>query len=179
MPKTRGKVHTQQDLNPADGITDAVLQEIHSSPTLLSDMEDATFAPFMFRVEKGLPFGAARFADDMAKHYAWFRSAVECELADAAVIIVQGSDAARLLPTLTRGLTTCHKAGTKTLLGYVPYVACVDGDDHLFAFFHKDTETVAFVLAQDASLGRHATQIIANLGKIHTFPPAAARRRET
>ncbi len=147
-------------------VKESVIQEAVNSPTLLADMRDAKFCTSMFQVER---VGAGRVVQDGAKQYGWFVRDIQIELADC-VIFTPDSGYGGPSHKLTRGLTTCHMAGTTTMLGYVPYiVADINDTEKLFAFYHKDSATVAMVLAPDLSLDHKAKQIIAKLGKMHKF----------
>ena len=164
---SEGKVYTMHDVcNP---VKESIIKEALDSPTLVADMRDAKFLPNIFQVEGGLPFGSARVVQDGAKQYGWFIRDIQIELAD---LVVFTPDSGYDGPThkLTRGLTTCHPAGTTIMMGYVPYiVAEISDTERLFAFYHKESECMAMVLAPELSLDRKAKQIIANLGKMHTF----------
>jgi hypothetical protein len=165
---SEGKVYAMQDVsNPVDM---SVVEAAARSSALLDDMRDAKFCPTLLRVDKGLQFGSAAVVPYGAKQYASFVRDIQLEVADCVVFT---EDSGYTGPThkLTRGLTTCHPAGTTTLLGYVPYiVADINATEKLFAFYNKDNGSISMVLAPDASLVRKAQQIIANLGKMHKFP---------
>ena len=150
-------------------VKESVIKEAFGSPTLMADMRDAKFLPYTFQVDMGLPFGSARVVPDGAKQYGWFIRDIEIELAD---LVLFTPDSGYDGPThkLTRGLAPCHPAGPTIVMGYVPYiVAEVSDTERLFAFYHKESDLMAILLAPELSLERKAKKVIANLGKMHTF----------
>jgi hypothetical protein len=155
-----GKVHSFSDVNPY--ITKKVVQSVLSSPTLCADMLCASSQQYedvnVLRVDEDTIFGGATMRASEPRYASFFR---DVQLRDKK---------------LTAGFTTCHEAGGVTLLGYVPYLtsSMPMGGELVYAFYNKHTQSVAIVVTASAALERNAKQLIANLGKLHSFSPVCS-----